>query len=120
MNKVKEYTVSDVVPALLQAGLPPTSIPDFLTALASGSLPALQAVPEVSPAAIQAGVATFTQAYAKAFKIVWLATLAFGLLAVIASFFTTDIDDKLSHDVVRRLDGSNKTVDEEKLEKLES
>jgi hypothetical protein len=37
--------------------------------------------------------------------IVWLATIAFGGLAVISSFFAADLDDKLSHDVIRRLAG---------------
>ena len=63
-------------------------------------------MPGISPAILAAGVATFKEAWAKTFKIVWLGTLAFGLLAVIASFFTSDIDDKLSHDVIRRLDGA--------------
>jgi hypothetical protein len=34
---------------------------------------------------------------------VWLATIAFGGLAVIASFFAADLDQKLSRDVIRRL-----------------
>jgi hypothetical protein len=113
MNKIEEFTKSDVVPAVVEAGLPITSLPAFLTALSAGNVKALQAVPGVSPAAIQAGAVAFKGAWAKTFRIVWLATLAFGLLAVAASFFTSNIDNRLSHDVIRRLEGSKKTEDTE-------
>ncbi|KAK3672123.1 hypothetical protein LTR78_008094 [Recurvomyces mirabilis] len=115
MNKLKEFTASDVVPAVVQAGVPSASIPGFLAALAQGDIAALQSVPGVTTQAIEVGVATLREAYAKTFKIVWLGTLAFGLLAVAASCFTKDLDEKLSHDVVRRL-GINKNIeDAEKL-----
>ncbi|CAK1365717.1 unnamed protein product [Cercospora beticola] len=116
MNKLTEYTASDVVPAVVAAGLPVTSLEAFLTALSTGNTAALQEIPGVTPAAIGAGAAALREAYAKAFKIVWLATLAFGLLAVVASFFTTNIDDRLSHDVIRRLGAKQKVADVEKKE----
>ena len=62
-------------------------------------------------------------AYAHAFRITWLATLGFGIPSVIAALFLRNIDDKLSHDVVRRLghgfvpgkaDESSTTVDSDR------
>jgi hypothetical protein len=119
-NKVQSYTINVVAPSLVQAGLPPTSLEPFLGALAQGNVAVLQTVPGVSPTIIGVGIQTLTDAYAQAFKIgrsfhdlgsneadqsdkVWLATIAFGGLAVIASFFALDLDNKMSRDMIRRL-----------------
>ena len=73
LNKSTDYTTSDVVPALAQAGLPLTSIQAFLTALNTGNLALVEQVPGVTPSIIQAGVASLTEAYAKTFRIgMWL------------------------------------------------
>ncbi|EME43735.1 hypothetical protein DOTSEDRAFT_171572 [Dothistroma septosporum NZE10] len=125
-NKVSSYTTDVVAPALVKAGLPLTSVAPFLTALAAGNLPALEKVQGVTPANVAVGAADFRDAYAYAFKIggnvFWLATIAFGGLAVIASFFFADLDDKLSKDVVRRLSGRSapKPTDPEKVQTCRS
>lgn len=95
--------MNDAVPAIVAAGLPVTSVKAFLAAAATGKESAFLAVPGISPEIIEAGVVALTQAYAHAFRITWLATLGFGLLAVIAACFSRNLDDKLSHDVIRRL-----------------
>lgn len=103
MNRLTNLIKTDVGPALVQAGLPPASIEPFVLAAETGSVAALQKVPGVTPTIIQVGISTLTSAYAGAFRITWLATIAFGGLAVIAAIASRDIDDKLSHDVIRRL-----------------
>ncbi len=75
----------------------------FLTDLTTGATSALATVPGVTTQIIDVGVVSLTAAYAHAFKITWLATIGFGALSVIAAVFSRDIDDKLSHDVIRRL-----------------
>lgn len=116
-NKVTYYTSTIVVPAVLAAGLPLTSLEAFLTALGTGDQKALLAVPGVTPAIIGTGALTFQEAYAKAFKVVYLASIAFGSLAIIAALFAPNLDKRRNaHDVVRRLDGSaalSKKFDEE-------
>lgn len=102
-NKSKQYITNDAVPALIQAGLPASSVEAFLTAASTGMASALEKVPGVNAKIIQAGVVALTDAYAHAFKITWLATISFGGLAVIAACASRDIDSKLSHDVIRRL-----------------
>jgi hypothetical protein len=68
-NKLSQYTMSDVVPAVIQAGLPPGSVEPFLTALNEANLPAAKQVPGVTASVIQAGISTLTEAWAKTFKI---------------------------------------------------
>ncbi|KAK4499760.1 hypothetical protein PRZ48_007946 [Zasmidium cellare] len=103
MNRLADNIKDNVAPALVQAGLPVTSVEPFLTAVQSMSQAAIEKVPGVSPSIVQVGIATLTQAYAQAFKITWLATISFGGCSIIAACLSRDIDDKLSHDVIRKL-----------------
>ncbi|KAF2168747.1 hypothetical protein M409DRAFT_52771 [Zasmidium cellare ATCC 36951] len=103
MNRLADNIKDDVAPALVQAGLPVTSVESFLTAVQSMSQAAIERVPGVSPTIVQVGIASLTQAYAQAFKITWLATISFGGCSIIAACLSRDIDDKLSHDVIRKL-----------------
>lgn len=76
----------------------------FLAALATGNEATIEAVTGVSEAIITAATEATRKMYAQSFKVVWLATLAFGILSIIAACFAHDIDHLLSHDVIRRLD----------------
>ena len=119
-NKVTENTASDVVPALLKAGLPESSVEKLLTALASGSSSAIAAVPGITTQILALAGTTLKEAYSQSFKIVFLATIPFGVVALIAAFFTKDIDSRLTHNVVRRLDQRSKHVDLPVNEKAEA
>ena len=110
-NKVASNTDSHVVPALLKAGLPESSVEELLTSLASGSSSAIAAVPGVTSKIIAVAGATLKQAYFEFFKIVFLATIPFGAIALAASLFSKDIDSRLTHNVVRRLDTRGKNTD---------
>lgn len=115
-NKITENTESDVVPALLNAGLPASSVEGLLTALSSGSTAAINAVPGVTSQILTVAGTAIKAAYSDAFKIVFLATIPFGIVALIAAFFARDIDSRLTHNVVRRLDVRGKHADTSALE----
>ena len=66
-------------------------------------MPGLAQLPGISVAQYDAGVQALTAAYAHAFRVTWLATIGFGGASVLVALFSRSIDDKLSHDVVRRL-----------------
>lgn len=85
LNEVASNTESMVVPAVLQAGLPKTSLLQFLTALSSGSATAIEAVPGVTPEIVSVGSQELVAAYVGAIKLVFLASIAFGGCAIIAS-----------------------------------
>lgn len=69
INKLTHFTTVDVVPALIAAGLPVTSVEPFLTALNAADLTAAEKVPGVTEKIIEVGIVTLTQSYAKTFKI---------------------------------------------------
>ena len=104
----------------MKAGLPASSVEGLLTALASGSTSAISAVPGVSAHILAVAGTTLKEAYSQSFKIVFLATIPFGVVALVAAFFAKDIDDRLTHDVVRRLGKSEKQAHEAAVEKDES
>lgn len=89
---------------MIKAGLPASSIEGLLTALSSGSSSAISAVPGVSKQILAVAGTTLKEAYSESFKIVFLATIPFGVVALVSAFFAKDIDSRLTHDVVRRLD----------------
>lgn len=93
------------MPALVEAGLPLTSVEPLLQALSSGN-DAIAAVPGVTQRIVEIAVAAMKTAYFKAFKVVYVTSLAFGCCAVIASWWTPRVEDRLTHDVVRRLAAS--------------
>ncbi|KAL1889494.1 hypothetical protein Sste5346_008872 [Sporothrix stenoceras] len=110
-SRVATNMPKDIGAAAVAAGLPSSSVEAAIAAVANGTAAALDAVPgmtSVIEAAIGDGVKT---AYASSFKIVYLVALAFSAIAVIASFFTADIDKQMNNYVSRRIGGTVATTD---------
>ncbi|KAH0845932.1 siderophore iron transporter [Fonsecaea pedrosoi] len=84
-NRMNTNTKNMIIPTLVEAGLPDSSITAFLTALNSGVASALQAVPGVTEKIILAGETAYLAAYTDAFQKVFLASIAFGGLSIIAA-----------------------------------
>lgn len=105
-NKVSQHFANDVVPALIRAGLTASSAESFVGAYTAGDVAALQKIPGITDAIIATGTAAIKQAYSKAFSMVFLASIAFGGCAIIAALFVPNVDDRMTHDVVRRLEAS--------------
>lgn len=110
-NRVTSETNTLVIPAILDTGLPPTSVEGLLTALSSGSSTAIEEVPGITADITLVAVAAMKQAYSEAFRMVFLASISFGGVAFIAACLFREMDDKLSHDVVRRLDARDAAAD---------
>lgn len=110
-SRVATNMPKDITQAALAAGLPSSSVDAAIAAVSNGTEAALDAVPGMTTLieeAIQDGVKT---AYASSFKIVYLAAVAFSAIAVIASFFTADIDKHMNNYVSRRIGGTVATTD---------
>lgn len=94
----------------------------LITALSSGSTAAVEAVPGITTQTAAAGAAAYQAAYSSAFKTVFLASISFGGVAIIAALLYRETEGPFSHDVVRRLDGGkhmHKTTQEvEKFEEV--
>ncbi|OCK84372.1 siderophore iron transporter, partial [Lepidopterella palustris CBS 459.81] len=106
-NKVKTNLPKYVIPAALKAGLPQTSLVALFTAITSGSATAALAVPGITPQILEAATAAAQLAYTKSFQTVYFASIAFGVLSIIASVFgvTSKLDGSITSDIARKLQG---------------
>lgn len=108
-NTMTSNTQQMVVPAVLNAGLPQSSLEAFLIALNSGVATAIEAVPGVSESIVIAGSGALVSAYTNAFQKVFLASIAFGVLSIIASVVLKPISkEQLAGTIVFHL-GENKS-----------
>lgn len=109
-NKLTTNLPAEIVPAVTSAGLPTTSGPDLFAAITNGTAAALQAVPGMNADILGALDSATKVAYSNAFKIVYLSSLAFAGLAIIAAFFVVDVDHYMTNYV-------NKTIHKPKVHK---
>lgn len=102
-NRLAAYVPTDVTAAVEKAGLPASSLPDLFAAITNGTVAALEAVPHMDTKILDAfGLAT-KAAYASAFKVVYLSSLAFAAIALAAALFVEDVDKYLTNYVARAI-----------------
>jgi hypothetical protein len=84
-------TLSTIVPArLMAAGLPSNSVADYMTAIAEGGTPsALAAVKGLTPRIEAAGALAYRVAYLAAYRTVFYTSIAFGIVAIGITFFSS-------------------------------
>lgn len=93
----------NVVPALIGANLPPSSVEPLLGALGAGDATAAAKVPGATKQILGLAVVSLQAAYSNAFTLVFLVTIAFGACSTIAAFFAPEIEKYYTGDVMRRL-----------------
>lgn len=98
-NRSSSYVPSYVTAAALKAGLPPTSVPSFVEALAGNMPTALLQVPGVNPSIIGAGVIALKQALADSIRVVFIIAASFGALACILCYFIGDFTKVMNYHV---------------------
>jgi hypothetical protein len=96
------YIPQKVIPAALTAGLPPSSLPGLLQSITLGDF---STVPGISAEIIAATSAAVKEAYASSFRTVYLCTLPFGVLLVIAAIFSPNVEQFLTDEVARKMHG---------------
>ena len=103
-------TLSTEVPAaVIKAGLPASSVADYMAAIAGGGLPkALAAVKGLTPAIEAVGGRAYQVAYSDAYRTIFLTSLGFGGLAMIIACFVPNIDNLMVDSVAATLHGRNK------------
>jgi hypothetical protein len=77
-------------PAVVRAGLPASSLPAFIPALAAGQLAALPSIPGVTPAVIAAGVAALQQAFVDSARVIFIIGAALAGFAAALCFIMGD------------------------------
>jgi hypothetical protein len=101
LNSRTAKTIPEKVPAaLIQAGLPPSSLTTFIAAISTGSF---DKVPGVTPQIIIAGIRAYREALVSAFNTAWLTTMAFACLAILFAVLCPPSDSLLTNSVVATL-----------------
>ena len=88
-----------IAEAAATAGLPTSSIPAFVGALAGDDQAALAAVPGVTPAIIAQGVSALHHAYADSLRVIYIIAAPFGILACVLCFFLSDLKKTMTYRV---------------------
>ncbi len=91
-TRLAETIPAQMPPALVNAGLPASSVADFITAFTSGSTTALKGVNGITGAIIAAGATAYKEASSDAYRTVFLSTIAINGLGIILTFFVPDPD----------------------------
>lgn len=102
-NRLTQTLAAQVPPALINAGLPESSVPSFMWALALGTPDAFRSVEGISANILSAGIEASKQASMDAYRTVFLVSLAFGGVGIICSCFVPNIDDRMTGQVSARL-----------------
>src|SRR5690349_16295255 len=75
-----------IASAVLPLGLPPSSLPDFIGALAAHNDAALTKIPGVTGQIIGAGVGGLKEAFMQGFRYIWVTAACFTVLAVVGMY----------------------------------
>jgi hypothetical protein len=103
-----KYIPQKVSPAALAAGLPSSSLPALFTGITVGDF---SAVPGISPGIIAATGAAVKDAYAASFRTVYLCTLPFGALLILAAILSPNVEQYLTDEVARKMHGRNEKIE---------
>lgn len=103
-NKLIENVPKYVIPAAIGAGLPESSTGALLQGLAVGNF---TAVPNITPAIIDATISSNQVAYSESFKMVYLAAIAFGCCGIIAALNAPNSEAKFTNAIARKLHGKS-------------
>ena len=99
LTNVQSSSAANLVPAAaIAAGLPTSSASALLAALPLGAS-AIAQVPGITNEIAAAAGAAFQQSYVVGLRTTALSSLSFGVVAIIACFFTNDIGPKMDNKI---------------------
>lgn len=90
---------SSISAAVSNFGLSADTVAALVKAVAGGDTAAAAALPGVTSTILAAAAEGLNNGYAKAFKVVFLTTLGFGIPGIIAAFFVADVSEHFTHHV---------------------
>ncbi|KAF2677351.1 fungal trichothecene efflux pump [Lentithecium fluviatile CBS 122367] len=103
-----KYILEYVTPAALGAGLPESSLTVLFASITLGDF---SAVPYITPDVIAVVSDAVKHAYSVAFRTVFLCTLPFGVLLLIAALLSPNVEKYLTNEVARKLHGGNEKME---------
>ena len=114
-NRLGETIPAEVPPAVVEAGLPSSSVADFMTAISAGTSDAFASVPGITDEIIAVGIRAYKVASADAYRTVYLSTIAFSGVAIILTWFAPNTEKFMTQQVVATLDNEkSNTIPETK------
>lgn len=109
-GKLKSYP-TEIGNAAVEAGLPKSSVPDLLEAMATGL--GLDDVPGINASILGSAVHASEWAYAHAYRLAWASIIPFVVLALVAVFFLKGVKELMTEKVeatVERVHHPNQEV----------
>lgn len=100
-NELKKNIPAYVAPAATDAGLPESSVGPMLEAVGAGA--GLDAVPGATSAVLEAVTAALKTANVRSFRMVFLCTIPFSVILIVASIFVPNMEAYLHNNVAKRL-----------------
>jgi hypothetical protein len=91
--------------AVLDAGLPPSSVSAFIRAVSAQDDAALVKLPGVTPSIIAAGVAALRQAFVDSIRVVWIIGACLGVPALVCCYFLGSFRDLMTYKVEAPIEG---------------
>ncbi|KAE8353465.1 siderophore iron transporter [Aspergillus coremiiformis] len=110
-NRLSITIPANVSAAATKAGLPQSSLTDLLKAVSSSSDTAMNAVPGINPHVTSAVMDAVRTANSQSFRTVFLVTVAFGGMSLVAALFSVDVDERLNNEVAAKLCGTEASTE---------
>ncbi|KAL1653567.1 hypothetical protein SLS61_003713 [Didymella pomorum] len=98
-NRLATNLPKQIAPAVLQLGLPATSLGAFIGALGAGNPAALEKIPGITQAIIDTGLKAFKQAFADSIRIVFIIAAPFGVAAIVLTYFLGSMRETMNYAV---------------------
>lgn len=102
-NKLPGQMQSKVVPSVIKAGLPESSVPKLMAAVSSAKAEALKAVPGMNPDILTVTMDSVSDSYSASYAYVYYFCVALGGLSIIAAVCCREFDHYLTDHVSRRI-----------------
>lgn len=119
-NRLTTTISQEVPPALVNAGLPSTSVAPFLQAIQAGTPDAFSSVQGATASIIATGLRAYKQANADAYRTVYLTTIAFSGIAVILTWFAPNTDHLMTGQVAATLHHEGEKVNQEQKKEVDA
>lgn len=107
-NELKKTIPAYVGPAAIDAGLPESSLGPMLLAAATGV--GLDEVPGATARVLEAVTEALKTANVKGFRMVFLCTIPFSVILIVASIFVPNMEQYLHNNVAKRLQRTGDAV----------
>jgi len=110
-NKFAQFIDDIVVPVGNQAGLSADAVAAVIDGFSTGSF---SNIPGLTPKILETIRIAYQTAFSKAVHIVYLISIAFGILAIAGALVSPDSDSRFTTRVARRMHGKENTAASEK------